>query len=143
MSSDLFRVVYCSRNAIPVAQGDPAAEVARILAKSQAHNARDRVTGNGCFAQVREGKLGTVQRTFERIQRDLRHRDVVMLEATRIEAPLFGAWDMALAEPADPARAMAILGRVLAAPNDGAGAPVVALLDDLVRREGDWAAAAE
>lgn len=147
MSTDLFRVVYCSRNSVPAAQGDPQAEVARILATSRANNARDGVTGallysNGCFAQVLEGKLAAVQRTFERIQRDPRHRDVIMLEATHIQVQLFGAWDMALAEHAEPAKAMAILSRVLATPNDDAGATVVSLLDNLVRHEGDWAMAA-
>ena len=46
---------------------------------------------------------------------------------------------MALAETADPAKAKTILGRALAEPNGDAGTTVVALLDGLVSREGDWA----
>jgi len=147
MTTDLFRLVYCSRNTISADKGDPAAEVAEILAVSRANNARDGVTGallysEGCFAQVLEGDLDVVQRTFERIQRDMRHGDVIVLEARRAETRMFGMWDMALAEPADPIKAKAILGRALAAPNGDAGTTVVALLDGLVRREGDWANAA-
>ena len=147
MSDTLFRLVYCSRNTIPAGPGDAAA-VASILAASRANNARDGVTGallysDGCFAQVLEGGLAAVQHTFERIQRDPRHNDLVVLEARPAEARLFGAWDMALAEAADPARARAILGQALAEPGGDAGTTVVALLDGLVRRGGDWALAAE
>ena len=147
MTTGLFRLVYCSRNTIPFGQGDPAAEIADILAASRANNARDGVTGallysDGCFAQVLEGNLDAVQRTFELIQRDLRHGNVVVLEARRAEARIFGMWDMALAEPTEPAKAKAILGLALAEPNDDAGMSVVALLSGLVQREGDWAHAA-
>lgn len=147
MTTDLFRLVYCSRNTISADQSDPEAEMAKILAASRANNARDGVTGallysDGCFAQVLEGGLDIVQRTFERIQRDTRHGDVIVLEARRAEVRIFGMWDMALAEPADPIKARAILGLALAEPNGDAGTTVVALLDGLVRREGDWATAA-
>jgi len=147
MTTDLFRLVYCSRNTICAGWSDPAAEIAEILAVSRANNARDGVTGallysDGCFAQVLEGDLDMVQRTFERIQRDTRHGDVIVLEARRTEARMFGMWNMALAEPADSTKAKAILGLALAEPNGDAGTTVVALLDGLVRREGDWANAA-
>ena len=147
MTTDLFRLVYCSRNTISADRSDPAAEIAEILAVSRANNARDGVTGallysDGCFAQVLEGDLDMVQRTFERIQRDTRHGDVIVLEARRAEARMFGMWDMALAEPADPTKAKAILGLALAEPNGDVGTTVVALLDGLVRHEGDWANAA-
>ena len=84
-----------------------------------------------------------VQETFERIQCDQRHSDVIVLEAKEMDKRLFGTWDMALAEPSDPAAAQAILSRALAEPNNDAGTTVVALLDGLVRREGEWARAAE
>ena len=147
MTSNLFRLVYCSRNTISADQSSFVAEIAEILAVSRANNARDGVTGallysDGCFAQVLEGELDMVQRTFERIQRDTRHGDVIVLEARRVEARMFGMWDMALAEPTDPTKAKAILGLALAEPNGDAGTTVVALLDGLVRREGDWANAA-
>lgn len=147
MTTDLFRLVYCSRNTISADRSDSVAEIAEILAVSRANNARDGVTGallysDGCFAQVLEGDLGMVQRTFERIQRDTRHGDVIVLEARRAEARIFGMWDMALAEPEDPIRARAVIGLALAEPNGDAGITIVALLDGLVRRERDWASAA-
>ncbi len=146
MNNELFRLVYCSRNTIIGQQRDPSAEVASILAASRANNARDGVTGallysDGCFAQTLEGELETVQRTFERIQCDPRHGEVIVLQAGRATGRLFGAWSMALAEAADPAKASATLTRALAqqSADAGMGADVVALLNGLVRREGDWA----
>jgi len=144
MSKNLFRLVYCSRNTISGQQGDSAMEMAGILAVSRANNARDGVTGallysEECFAQVLEGGLDAVGRTFERIQCDPRHSDVVVLQAARAEGRLFGVWDMALVEIADPAKASAILGRALAQANGNAGADVVALLSGLVHREAEWA----
>ena len=143
----LFRLVYCSRNSILVQQDASHSEVANILASSRVNNARAGVTGallysNGCFAQVLEGGLDSVQQTFERIQRDQRHKDVVVLDARQVEERLFGAWDMALAESAEPMKARSILGRALTQENSDAGNTVVALLDALVRRERDWAGAA-
>ena len=147
MTTSLFRLVYCSRNTISAAESDLVAEIAHILAVSRANNARDGVTGallysDGCFAQVLEGDLDMVQRTFERIQRDTRHGDVIVLEARRAEARMFAMWDMALAEPTDPTKAKALLGLALAEPNGDVGTTIVALLDGLVRHEGDWANAA-
>ena len=146
VSKGLFRLVYCSSNTVTNDQGDPAAEVADILTTSRV-KARDGVTGallysDGWFAQVLEGELDAVQRTFERIQRDPRHGDVVVLEAKRVETRMFGLWDMALAEAADPSKAKSLLSRALVEPDDDAGTTVAALLDGLLRRESDWARAA-
>jgi hypothetical protein len=97
----------------------------------------------GFFAQVLEGDLAAVQQTFEIIQRDPRHCDVVVLQAVRIGERLFGKWDMALAETQEPAKASAILGQALANPDGGAGADVVALLDRLISGGAQWGHAAE
>ncbi len=145
MNTDLFRLVYCSRNMIPVQEGDPTMEIGQILNASRANNAREGVTGallysDGCFAQVLEGGLDAVQRTFERIQCDERHGDVIVLQAGQADGRLFGVWDMALAETADPAKASATLNRALAQSDTDAsrGADVVSLLDGLVRRQAEW-----
>ncbi len=145
MNTDLFRLVYCSRNMIPAQQGGPAVEVGQILDASRLNNARDGVTGallysDGCFAQVLEGGLDAVQRTFERIQCDKRHGDVIVLQAGPADGRLFGMWNMALAETADPAKASAALSRALAQSDTGVGrgADVVSLLDGLVRRQAEW-----
>ena len=146
MSTDLFRIVYCSRNMIPAQQGDPAEQIGQILAASRTNNAREGITGallysDGCFAQILEGGLDAVQRAFERIQRDERHGDVVMLQAGHADGRLFGEWHMALAEATDPIKASATLSRALvdSGTEAGRGAEVVSLLDGLVRRQTDWA----
>ena len=81
MTSDLHRLVYCSRNRIPGAATEISAEIDVILAASQRNNLRFGVTGalifnTGAFAQVLEGACPDVESTFERIQCDQRHRDV-------------------------------------------------------------------
>jgi hypothetical protein len=148
MTTDLFRIVYCSRNAAVAPQDNGVADVEKILATSRANNARHGVTGAlmysaGFFAQTLEGNLEAVQRIFETIQRDPRHCDVVVLQASRIGERLFGKWDMALAETQEPAKASAILGQALANPNGSAGADVVALLDRLISGGAQWGHAAE
>ncbi len=149
MTDDLFRLVYCSRAAV-ADQGPgqlPAAEIERIAALSRRNNARDGVTGAmlctaGCFAQVIEGGLDDVQRTFERIQCDPRHTDVVVLRAEPAGHRLFGGWDMALADAAGDAGAGQALAGALLRPDERTGADILALLDGLVRREAEWSPAA-
>ncbi|MGK6325395.1 BLUF domain-containing protein [Sphingomonas sp. DT-51] len=99
MSTSIYRLVYYSRNHL-VGEGDAfAAELARILAKSQANNARDGITGAlmfnaGCFAQVLEGPLEQVEAAFERIQQDERHGEVSLLTLGGIDARSFPNWAM-------------------------------------------------
>ena len=103
MTSDpqsLCRLVYYSRNALPGPEAAQAAEVRRILASSRRNNPRAGVTGalmfnGGCFAQVLEGPREAVERTFERIQRDARHSDVVVLQLAAVGRRGFPAWSMA------------------------------------------------
>lgn len=96
----LFRVVYVSRNLLAAA--DAEAEVARILDASRRNNPKVGVTGallfsEDCFAQALEGPLDAVETTFERIQCDERHGDVVVLEAGTAKQREFPNWSMAYA----------------------------------------------
>ena len=96
--SDLHRLVYVSRNALP-ADGDPRAEIERILDVSRRNNARAGVSGAlmfnaGLFAQVLEGSRFAVEETFERIQCDERHDDVRILEFGPVAERRFDAWSM-------------------------------------------------
>ena len=132
----LFRMIYCSRNAI--AGRGMETEVAQILAASRCNNRRDGVTGALLvspvgFAQVLEGPLPAVERTFERIQRDPRHAHVDILHASEAEARCFAGW------------AMACAGRSGAAPHPTGrdGREVLALLRRLVEREEEWAGASD
>lgn len=98
--TQLYRLVYASKNLLAVPEAEANAAVSQILAASQRNNAAAGVTGalmfnGGAFAQVLEGPRQDVERTFERIQRDERHGDVTVLECGPTEARGFADWSMA------------------------------------------------
>lgn len=139
MSRDLFRIVYCSRTTVG---SDSFLSLERILAVSRHNNARDGITGallalDGSFAQVLEGEFDAVQQTFERIQADERHEDVILLQAHVAGARLFAGWTMGLASPDDPAAAHEVLRAAMAQSGGDSARKLVELLDWLVRRE-EW-----
>ncbi len=99
MSETIYRLAYCSRNALP-ADTDMEGELRRILDVARPNNARLGITGallfsRGCFAQILEGPYAAVERVFEAIQHDERHRDVVALQFEAVGERGFGAWSMA------------------------------------------------
>lgn len=99
MNDSLHRLVYYSRNHISGDDAVFAANVDDILAKSRTNNARDQITGAllfnaGCFAQVLEGPLESVEAAFERIQQDDRHGDVSLLALDPIINRSFPNWAM-------------------------------------------------
>ena len=94
----------------------------------------------GRFAQVLEGPFGAVQSTYERIQADERHADLVVLQAEPVSVRSFALWAMALATPEDPAGASRLLSRVLGDVGKGTKG-VLALLDLLRQGEPDVLAA--
>ncbi|MCJ2015093.1 BLUF domain-containing protein [Methylobacterium sp. J-076] len=98
--SDLYRLVYASKNLLDGAGAEARAAVEKILAASRTNNARVGVTGalmfnDGAFAQVLEGPQKGVEETFERIQRDIRHGDVTVLECRPVDDRAFPGWSMA------------------------------------------------
>jgi len=98
--SDLYRLVYASKNLLQGPEPEVMAAVRQILDASQRNNAAAGVTGAlmfnaGAFAQVLEGPRRGVEATFERIQRDLRHDDVTVLQCGPAESRAFGNWSMA------------------------------------------------
>ncbi|KQO70982.1 BLUF domain-containing protein [Methylobacterium sp. Leaf89] len=104
--SDLYRLVYASKNLLQVPDAEASHAVAQILETSQRNNAEVGVTGalmfnGGAFAQVLEGPRQGVERTFERIQRDQRHGDVTVLECGPTEARGFANWSMAFVGQAE------------------------------------------
>jgi hypothetical protein len=108
---DLYRLVYTSTNHLTGSDNDRAAAVAEILMTSQRNNSKVGVTGallfnSGCFAQVLEGPRKAVETTFERIQRDLRHSDVSVLQYEPVEARGFSNWSMAFIGQSAKGRAM-------------------------------------
>jgi hypothetical protein len=98
--SDLYRLVYASKNLLQGPDHEVAAAVRQILDASQRNNRAVGVTGalmfnGGAFAQVLEGPRAGVEETFERIQRDERHGDVTVLQCGPAEARGFPDWSMA------------------------------------------------
>lgn len=70
MMSDLYRLVYASKNLLQGTDAEIAQAVSQILAASQRNNTGVDVTGAlmfnaGAFAQVLEGPQRGVETTFE------------------------------------------------------------------------------
>lgn len=140
MTIPLYQLVYCSH-----VIGASPDETARILAVSRVNNARDGLTGallhrNDLFAQVLEGPLPAVERTFERIQCDARHDNVMVLQFTEVSERAFSDWSMADAGAAAPLAAP-LPADLLARPAVQAAEEVLVVLRELVNGTGDWAIA--
>jgi hypothetical protein len=110
MTQDLARIVYFSMSDLPAEAGNAAAEVERILAASRRNNPPLGVTGalifsRGAFGQLLEGPPAAVERLFERIQLDPRHRKVTMLDVSRTSRREFPHWSMAYVGARDGLRA--------------------------------------
>lgn len=95
-----MRLVYWSRNRVPEIGAQLEQEIEQILAVSRVNNAQAGVTGalmfnSGCFAQILEGPAPAVGEVFERIQRDDRHGEVLVLECGAAQERAFPAWSMA------------------------------------------------
>ena len=102
MSPSIYKLVYCSRNEIQGSLPEVSAEINRILAASRKHNPAANVTGallfnRGLFAQVLEGPVEKVEVIFERIQQDIRHGEVTVLQTGFSESRDFPEWSMAFA----------------------------------------------
>ena len=109
--SDLYRLVYTSRNLVDGGEEEQKAAIAGLLAVSKRNNARVGVTGallfnGGSFAQVLEGSRAAVEATFERIQRDPRHSDVSVLQCEPVAARGFPNWSMGFVGDSPRGRAL-------------------------------------
>ncbi|MBK9444405.1 MAG: BLUF domain-containing protein [Comamonadaceae bacterium] len=90
----LVRLLYASR-AVDV----NADAIESILHQSRAHNPGSGVTGvlcygGGIFLQALEGGRMTVSELYGHIQRDPRHKDVVLLQYEEISERRFSGWTM-------------------------------------------------
>lgn len=100
MSEPLMRVVYVSHNTI---QGDDdylSQQIEQILDTARQLNEQAGITGalmfnRGLFAQVLEGPAAAVEETFERIQCDQRHAEVLMVACDPVSERSFDQWSMA------------------------------------------------
>ncbi len=90
----LVRLLYASRAV------DPRPEVIEaILAQSRQFNPSSGITGilvygGGIFLQAIEGGRMAVSDLYSHIQRDERHKDVVLLHYEEITERRFGGWTM-------------------------------------------------
>lgn len=85
-------------------------DVAQVVEQSRHNNALDGVTGllwsdGKRFLQVLEGSTESVDTTFARIKRDVRHHAIVVLHDREIDKRQFGTWTMAQRRPEDEADA--------------------------------------
>ena len=90
----LVRLLYASR-AVDTSPG----AIESILSQSREHNPASGITGilcygGGIFLQAIEGGRGQVSELFGHIQRDARHKDVVLLQFEEILERRFGGWSM-------------------------------------------------
>lgn len=142
----LYKLVYCSRNRIGVSGPEVTEELQNILAASRANNARAGITGAllysaGNFAQVLEGPLASIEQTFELIQRDPRHSEVVVIQSGPAETRDFPEWSMAFAgnKNTDHLPMAAAAFEAVFANTVGAGEQMLSVLRDLIIQEDDWA----
>ena len=90
----LVRLLYASRAVDPSASAIDA-----ILAQSRQHNPSCGITGilcygGGIFLQAIEGGRMAVSELYSHIQKDPRHKDVVLLDYEEISERRFGGWTM-------------------------------------------------
>lgn len=90
----LVRLLYASR-----AVDTSAGAIETILAQSRQHNPTCGITGilcygGGIFLQAIEGGRMAVSALYGHIQKDVRHKDVVLLDYEEISERRFGGWTM-------------------------------------------------
>lgn len=90
----LVRLLYASR-----AVDTATVAIEKILSQSRQHNPECGITGilcygGGIFLQAIEGGRMPVSELYGHIQRDPRHKDVVLLHYEEINERRFGGWTM-------------------------------------------------
>ena len=90
----LVRLLYASRVVEPSGTATES-----ILAQSRNHNPASGITGilcygGGIFLQALEGGRMPVSELYGHIQKDTRHKDVVLLSYEEITERRFGGWTM-------------------------------------------------
>jgi len=92
----MYRLIYKSLESDPFSKAD----LKHLLVNSRLRNAEAGISGmliydRGAFLQMLEGDMAAVFRTFARIERDPRHKDVaVLLRDAQVSERAFGQWSM-------------------------------------------------
>jgi hypothetical protein len=97
-SDPVFRLIYRSRNLIPVAERK--FQLGEIFSIARAKNKRAHVTGallitEDRFVQTLEGPEPVVRQLYARICQDGRHGQVELLDTQHAQERVFGRWAMA------------------------------------------------
>lgn len=140
MNRSVHQLIYLSRDTTGDAAGVQAQELERILAVSRRNNERDGITGallhgSGYFAQALEGGLSVLEQTFERIQCDARHGEVVILHCMQVPQRAFSRWSMANAGVLTPQAAARLRLEEFGNPDPFLAERVLIQLRDLLRLE--------
>ena len=130
----LVRLLYASR----AVDTSPAA-IEAILTQSRQHNPGSGITGvlcygGGVFLQAIEGGRSAVSDLYGHIQKDPRHKDVVLLHYEEVLERRFGGWTMGLVD-ASRVNASVLLKyseRAVLDPYSVSGKVSLALLEELM-----------
>jgi hypothetical protein len=103
MPEEHYELVYTSVASRRFSQRD----LTDLLAQSRKDNLEDGITGlllyaEGHFMQLLEGSREKIERLMVRINRDLRHHDVRVLEEGPVSHRQFSEWSMAFLDFASP-----------------------------------------
>ena len=145
MNNEIHKLVYYSRNCIAAPPEQTAAEIDMILASARANNSREGITGallfnSELFAQALEGPLPAISKIFEKIQRDPRHSDVVVLQSSTAPARDIPQWSMAFAgRSSETAIPVATNFSSDLSDSSALGDEILSMLRELVTQEDSWA----
>lgn len=97
-SEQVFRLIYRSRNQIPLDQRKP--EPGALFSSARSSNKKARITGalltsGDWFAQVLEGDETAIRALFAKIEQDQRHDHVTILDSRTVGQRVFSRWAMA------------------------------------------------
>jgi hypothetical protein len=139
MSSDLYKIAYCSRSQMRGTHAEVTDGLLSLLACARAKNARLGITGAllsqaGLFAQVLEGPQDSVENLFSLVQLDDRNTEVTVAFRGPETERDFPKWSMAFAggeESSSSPAAQAAIHAVLAN-KEGSGENLLAMLKSFV-----------
>jgi Sensors of blue-light using FAD len=103
MNSDLYKLVYCSHNAIRGTGEEVANALLSLLEFAESKNRSLNISGillyhGGIFTQVLEGPQNSVEQLFGIIQLDDRHSEVTVALRGQAAERDFPEWSMAFAD---------------------------------------------
>ena len=139
MSSDLYKIAYCSRSQMRGTHEQVTDGLLSLLAGARSKNARLGITGAllsqaGLFAQVMEGPRDSVESIFGLVQQDDRNTEVTLAFRGPQSERDFPLWSMAFAEgeesSSSPVAQAAI--RAVFTNEAGAGENLLAMLKSVV-----------